>query len=205
MGKYKSDRAKHNGLYMIDDYMRNEDRSPRFNLEDIEEVLEEDYGRSELLPRAKIGKREHLMCSEVCINKGKHHLWGTEKCCLANSFTTGVNTATLYHQRLGHVSLKNPKLHKRLCDALGDSYKSSSKLVSHCEGCVYSKATNLPFAKKSRSIAKAPLEKVFFDVIGPIPTRAREGTSTSLPLWTSLRECILCGSNAGSRKCRMRS
>ena len=103
------------------------------------------------------------------------HIWGTEKCCLANSFHTGINVATLYHQRLGHTSLKSPKLHKRLCDVLGESYKSTSKLVSHCEGCVYSKATHLPYARKSRSVAEGPLEKVFFDVIGPIPTAGKGG------------------------------
>ena len=156
---------------MIDDYMKDHERSPRFNLEDIELVLEEDANRSELLPMEKAGKRSHLLCSKICLRKGTGHVWGTEKCCLANSFHTGINTATLYHQRLGHVSLRNPKLHKRLCEALGDSYKSSSKQVSHCEGCVYSKATHLPYARKSRSVAKGPLEKVFFDVIGPVPTK----------------------------------
>ena len=38
VGRYKSDRCKHNGLYVIDDYMKDHERSPRFNLEDIELV-----------------------------------------------------------------------------------------------------------------------------------------------------------------------
>ena len=137
VGKYKSNREKHNGLYVIDDYVKDEDRSPRFNWEKIEEVLEEDASRSELVIPDKVGKRTHFLCSDICLRKGSGHIWGTEKCCLANSFHTGINVATLYHQRLGHVSLKSPKLHKRLCEALRESYKSTSKLVSHCEGCVY--------------------------------------------------------------------
>jgi hypothetical protein len=95
IGRYKSDRVKHNGLYMIDDYMKDEERSPCFNLTEIVTVLEEDIERSERATVEKAGRRTHLICTEACLGKKEGPIWGTQKCCLANSF----------HQRLGHVSL----------------------------------------------------------------------------------------------------
>ena len=68
---------------------------------------------------------------------------------------------------------------------------------------MYSKATHLPYARKSRSVAKGPLEKVFFDVIGPVATTGKGGYKYVLTLvdeFTGMH--FLSGE---SRKSRMKS
>ena len=121
VGKYSSSREKFGGLYKLDDYTKAGERKPRFEWGEVQKALRKDMRLGEREEKGKEGDRSHLLCTDSCVDRGSKSRWGTEQCFLANSFHTGVNVASLYHQRLGHVSLTNPKLHQRLCEALGDS------------------------------------------------------------------------------------
>ena len=179
VGKYNSTRNKHGGLYLVEDHKVDTERSPRFAWDKIEQVLLADLGKHVSCPAETAGDATHLLCTQNCTNKGSGHVWGTSNCFIANSFNMGINTATLHHQRLGHMSLSNPKLKKRLSEALGADFTNSLKSVGHCESCVMAKATNLPYTKQSRSTVSRPLERVWFDVIGPVPVRGQSGFNTS--------------------------
>ena len=86
-----------------------------------------------------------------------------------------MNFADLVHSRFGHISHKNKFVNTLFRKVFGDDYIRASKTRSHCEACIYSKATRQSFPKKARRRATRPLERVWFDIIGKIPVKGVGG------------------------------
>jgi hypothetical protein len=99
---------------------------------------------------------------------------------LANTFTGSMNIADIVHLRLAHISHKNKHIAKACRCAFGDDYVRALKNRTFCEGCVYAKATRLPFPKVARRKATRPLERVHFDIIGKMPVEGMRGERYTL-------------------------
>ena len=91
-------------------------------------------------------------------------------CCSAvtTPAENGTNTLSLWHQRFGHVNVKDvEKLHtEKLVE--GMKMVKLKQLDNNCEGCAVGKATRQPFPKSSSKKSSAVLDLIHSDVCGPL-------------------------------------
>ena len=90
------------------------------------------------------------------------------------ALATAEQSAHLWHERLGHLALRNMKLmaHREMVKGLP---KLKGAELSTCEGCLKGKCHRLPFPKAVHHRAKKPLELVHSDVCGPMKQKSIGG------------------------------
>ncbi|CAI7757508.1 unnamed protein product, partial [Closterium sp. NIES-53] len=99
----------------------------------------------------------------------RENMWGT----IASAAFSNPTSATgecdwlTLHQRMGHVAL--PILHQLVKDEMvaGIRVKGEPDEVLGCPTCMQAKFTRYPFSS-SEAMAKAPLDEVVMDVVGPL-------------------------------------
>ena len=80
----------------------------------------------------------------------------------------------LWHQRYGHLSLKN--LRKLARENLVDNFDySEAAEIQFCETCVKGKQHRSSFPSHSESTAKEPLNHVYSDVCGKLNSKSLGG------------------------------
>ena len=93
-----------------------------------------------------------------------------EHASLADS--TPKHKASLWHQRLGHISLQamNSLKDNQMLEGLNYTNSYSDKdTKTFCEPCVLGKSPRKPFPKISTTKTKGILELIHSDVVGPLP------------------------------------
>jgi hypothetical protein len=95
---------------------------------------------------------------------------------IATSAEANVD-ATVWHARLGHLSLLRMRAVARLVDGLPDM-ESDVALTGACEGCACGKMAANPFSHRTGSHVKtqAVLELVHSDVMGPMAPKSKGGS-----------------------------
>ncbi|MBW0535974.1 hypothetical protein O181_075689 [Austropuccinia psidii MF-1] len=76
--------------------------------------------------------------------------------------------ATLWHRRIGHLSLRNIKRMIKH-DAVGGLPSSFNHNISICHDCLISKSIHLPVSTPSRNHIWGPGDLVVADLVGPLP------------------------------------
>ena len=90
------------------------------------------------------------------------------------AIATAEQNVQLWHERLGHLALRNMKLmeHREMVKGLP---KLKGAELGTCEGCLKGKCHRLPFPKAVHHRAKKPLELVHSDVCGPMKQKSIGG------------------------------
>ncbi|CAI7856425.1 unnamed protein product [Closterium sp. NIES-53] len=165
---------------------------PRLSLEDVKRaILQEDFRRRELaiadgagaasIGRGKLGEYEESGAAAKKQHKDEENLkaaaeeeygenmWGT----IASAAFSNPTSATrecdwlTLHRRIGHVAL--PILQQLVKNEMvvGIRVKGEPDEVLGCSTCMQAKFTRYPFSS-SEATAKAPLDEVVMDVVGPL-------------------------------------
>ncbi|XP_057788205.1 uncharacterized mitochondrial protein AtMg00300-like [Salvia miltiorrhiza] len=88
-----------------------------------------------------------------------------------------VNSADLWHCRLGHMSEKGMKI----MSSKGGLYGLETVEVGLCEDCVFGKQKRVSFSRGGRTLKMQKLELVHSDLWGPAPEwKALVETETGL-------------------------
>jgi len=84
----------------------------------------------------------------------------------------------LWHQRLGHLGVRNLKLLQKENLVEGLKIEGNVEELEFCVGCAEGRQTRTPFyrAKDSKVVrAESPLVRIHFDVVGPMPATSFGG------------------------------
>ncbi|CAI7901552.1 unnamed protein product [Closterium sp. NIES-54] len=151
---------------------------PHLSLEDVKRaILQEDFRRR----TSKLGEHEESGGSAKEQHKGEENpkavaeeeygenMWGTiASAAFSNpTLATGECDWLTLHRRMGHVAL--PILQQLVKDEMvaGIRVKGEPDEVLGCSTCMQAKFTRYPFSS-SEATAKAPLDEVVMDVVGPL-------------------------------------
>ena len=80
----------------------------------------------------------------------------------------------VWHKRLGHAPAQQLLVHKKLLNGFSLERNLIWEPQKLCEGCVMGKMKKLPFPRTGR-IAKAPLDLIHSDVMGPMSVATKSG------------------------------
>ncbi|CAI7748244.1 unnamed protein product [Closterium sp. NIES-53] len=142
-----------------------------------------------VLPWRKLGKAAAAASMEESVTKEEQQgVQGEEliggSAAVKASATSGQADWETWHRRLAHVAVSTLEvMHKEKC-VHGLQLQRDGAHYGSCEACMQNKFTRFPFPRAEGS-AKAPLEVVHMDLVGPMRT---EGTGGVLYFLTMVDE-----------------